>query len=92
MGPKSLLWLPDSPFRLERVRRLIEGEGDTPTFEGIERVLRDEENHPASICRAASEKSSTETLFSVCMDLGERLGRVKMGRPVEDGERVELRA
>lgn len=87
--------LPDSPFRLERINALIarEGAGATPSVELIERLLKDEEGYPVSICRAATEKSSLETLFSVCMDLGEGMGKVKMGRPVDMvGERVGLRA
>jgi isopenicillin-N N-acyltransferase-like protein len=91
LGAKMLL---DSPLRLERIRTLIAQEvpGTKPSFEAIERLLKDEEGHPGSICRASTEKSSLETLFSVCMDLGERVGRVKMGRPIEEGrERVELR-
>jgi isopenicillin-N N-acyltransferase like protein len=84
----------DSPFRLERIRLLIaqEQEGSEPSFEVIERLLKDEEGYPGSICRAASEKSSLETLFSICMDLGGVEAKVKMGRPVDPaGERVELR-
>ena len=84
----------DSPFRLERIRLLIaqEQEGSGPSFEVIERLLKDEEGYPTSICRAATEKGSMETLFSICMDLGGVKAKVKMGRPVDPvGERVELR-
>jgi isopenicillin-N N-acyltransferase like protein len=88
------LMMADSPFRLERIRALIAREGPdaTPSFERIERLLQDEEGYPTSICRAPTEKSSLETLFSICMDLGETRARVKMGRPVEEGrEKLELR-
>jgi isopenicillin-N N-acyltransferase-like protein len=91
VGAKMML---DSPARLERIRTLLdrEGPGTQPSFQVIERLLKDEEGYPTSICRAATEKSSLETLFSVCMDLGETRARVKMGRPVEEGrERLELR-
>ena len=88
----SKLYLLDSPFRLERIQELIRLEGgERPGFEGIEGLLRDEKNYPTAICRKASEKSAAETLFSVVMDLGGGVGRVKMGRPVEEGERLELR-
>ena len=93
-GVKGANMLLDSPLRLERIRTLIAQEGSEmkPSFEVIERLLKDEEGYPGSICRASTEKSSLETLFSVCMDLGERRAQVKMGRPVEVmGERVELR-
>jgi isopenicillin-N N-acyltransferase-like protein len=86
--------LNDSPARLERIRLLIvqeQGESE-PSFEMIERLLKDEEGYPVSICRMATEKSSLETLFSICMDLGGMKAKVKMGRPVDPaGERVELR-
>jgi isopenicillin-N N-acyltransferase-like protein len=84
----------DSPFRLERIRSLIaqEQRGTEPSFEVIERLLKDEEGYPESICRTATEKSLFETLFSICMDLGGMKAKVKMGRPVNlVGERVELR-
>jgi isopenicillin-N N-acyltransferase like protein len=84
----------DSPFRLERIRLLIaqEQEESEPSFEAIERLLKDEEGYPGSICRAATEKSPLETLFSICMDLGAVRAKAKMGRPVDlVGERVELR-
>jgi isopenicillin-N N-acyltransferase like protein len=92
VGAKMML--ADSPFRLGRIRTLIAREmlDAKLGFETIQRLLKDEEGYPTSICRTATEKSSLETLFSVCMDLGEKVGRVKMGRPVDvGGERLELR-
>ena len=84
----------DSPLRLDRIRSLIaqEQRGTEPSFEVIERILKDEEGYPESICRMATEKSPLETLFSICMDLGGMKAKVKMGRPVNlVGEKVELR-
>jgi isopenicillin-N N-acyltransferase like protein len=84
----------DSPLRLERIRSLIaqEQRGTEPSFEVIERILKDEEGYPESICRTATEKNPLETLFSICMDLGGMKAKVKMGRPVNlVGEKVELR-
>ena len=90
-GAKDANMLLDSPARLERIRTLVAQEAK-PDVEVVERLLRDEDGFPSSICRAATEKSSLETLFSVWMDLGERRARVKMGRLVDkEGERVELR-
>jgi len=91
-GPKAKLFLNDSPFRLDKIRELVEGQQQKgPGFEGIGEMLKDEENYPQAICRMASEKSGSETLFSVVMDLGSGIGRVKMGRPVDEGEMLELR-
>ena len=99
-GVTGMNMLADSPVRLERIGKLIanemqgqgQGQGTEPSFEIIGRLLRDEEGYPGSICRAATEKSSLETLFSVCMDLDKRRAQAKMGRPVDaEGERLELR-
>ena len=93
-GVKGATMLPDSPLRLERIRSLIaqQGPGAKPSFEVIECFLKDEEGYPGSICRAATEKRSIETLFSICMDLREGKARVKMRRPVdEEAENLELR-
>lgn len=74
---------PDSPFRLARIRELIQKVGPEPTALKIEEMLQDEKNYPASICRAETEKSTVATLFSIVMDLPAREAHVKIGRPVE---------
>ncbi|KAH6842429.1 acyl-coenzyme A:6-aminopenicillanic-acid-acyltransferase [Chaetomium sp. MPI-CAGE-AT-0009] len=83
----------DSPARLERVQTLIaqEGADAAPSFERIERFLRDEEGYPYSICRTRARDCRLETLFSICMDLSEKKATVRTGRPVEkDSEKLLL--
>jgi isopenicillin-N N-acyltransferase like protein len=84
-------FLPDSPLRLQRIGQLIKAT-EKPTMESLAELLKDEQNYPTAINRSQTEKSSIETLFSVVMDLTERRGIVKMGRPTEGGETLELNA
>lgn len=83
-------FLKDSPFRLARIQELIRGI-DTPSVHNFGEMLKDEQNYPAAICRASTEKSTIQTLFSIVMDLKNGVARVKMGRPTEEGEVFELR-
>ncbi|KIX02326.1 uncharacterized protein Z518_08267 [Rhinocladiella mackenziei CBS 650.93] len=84
------LFLKDSPFRLDRIQELMRGI-DTPSVRNLSEILQDEKNYPTAICRAVGEKSTSQTLFSIVMDLKEGYARVKMGRPTEGGEVFELR-
>ncbi|KIW19909.1 hypothetical protein PV08_00484 [Exophiala spinifera] len=83
-------FLPDSPFRLSRIQELLSGI-EKPTMHNFTEMFKDEKNYPAAICRAVSEKSTIQTLFSIVMDLKQRTAKVKMGRPTEGGEVFELR-
>lgn len=85
------MFLADSPLRLERIRELIKAT-EHPTFESLAGLLKDEQNYPTAINRAQTEKSSIETLFSIVMDLTKGQAVVRMGRPTENGEMLELRA
>ncbi|EXJ90504.1 hypothetical protein A1O1_03607 [Capronia coronata CBS 617.96] len=84
------LFLQDSPFRLNRIQELMNGI-DKPSVEKLSEILKDEKNYPTAICRALGEKSTSETLFSIVMDLTQGFAQVKMGRPTEDGEVFELK-
>lgn len=93
----------DSAPRLARIEELAvelaekEREGKEPSMKGIEGLLCDENGFPCSINRHEREKGSNAvsptaaTLFSVVMDLRERRAEVKLGRPSEPDEIVELR-
>ena len=83
--------LVDSPFRLDRVRELLKLNESEPKLEALREILKDEKNAPAAINRTGTEKSKIETLFSIVMDLSEGFAMVKMGRPTERGEELELR-
>lgn len=49
----------------------------------IETLLEDEEGLPLSINRAATEGSSSATLFSIVADLNSASARVRLGRPTQ---------
>ncbi|KAJ9606917.1 hypothetical protein H2200_008928 [Cladophialophora chaetospira] len=87
---EGTLFLNDSPFRLNRIQELMRDVGK-PSLGEISEMLKDDKNYPTSINRAVGEKSTSQTLFSIVMDLKQRFAKVKMGRPTEDGEVFELR-
>ncbi|MCJ1440202.1 MAG: hypothetical protein MMC23_000685 [Stictis urceolatum] len=84
-------FLEDSSARLERIAELV-GEKREVGVEDMKGWLRDEKGLPTSICRQKTGDDSTMTLFSIVMDLKGKKGYVKMGRPTEGGEEVELNA
>jgi len=84
-------WLPDTGFRLQRVRELLNvAKEEQPSQEVVDRLLKDEvEGDGASICRSA-KKDSMATLFSIVMDLGKRNARVTVGRPASPTQKLGL--
>ncbi|KAK2825727.1 hypothetical protein FQN49_007423 [Arthroderma sp. PD_2] len=90
-GLQSVLFMPDSLARLDRVRELLAQSGPHPESERIEEILKDEKGYPASICRKAEGEVMSTSLFSIIMNL-KRLGAtVKVGRPVDPQEILELK-
>lgn len=84
------IWLLDSPDRLDRIDVLL-GEVEKPSVEVLAELLKDEHKAPCSINRSQTEKSTVQTLFSIVMNLTKGFARVKMGRPTEQGEMLELK-
>ncbi|KAI9720252.1 MAG: hypothetical protein M1812_003070 [Candelaria pacifica] len=81
---KDKLELLDSPFRLERIQELIaevERSNTSVGYSTILEILSDEKNLPAAISRAETEDSSIATLFSITMDLRNKMALVRFGRP-----------
>ncbi|KAL2066054.1 hypothetical protein VTL71DRAFT_2125 [Oculimacula yallundae] len=86
-------WLPDTGFRLQRIRELLdEVKMEDVSVERVKALLRDEKiGDGASICRIGSGKEgSLATLFSIVMDLEKRTASVSMGRPVAPLEKLLL--
>ncbi|KAF3480802.1 uncharacterized protein GIQ15_06149 [Arthroderma uncinatum] len=90
-GLRSVLFMPDSPARLDRVRELLAQSGPTPEADRIEEILKDEQGYPASICRKAEGETSTTSLFSIVMNLTQIGATVKVGRPVDPQGIIELK-
>lgn len=94
-GVEENMWLADSPARLARMEKLsgdlvVAQDGGEVDFGGLMELFKDEEGYPHSINRKADGKAGSETLFTIIMDLTERKGLVKFGRPTEDGEQITL--
>jgi isopenicillin-N N-acyltransferase-like protein len=82
-------WLPDTKFRLVRIKELLKGaKEEEPSREVAAMLLKDEtEGDGAAICRSAKfGKEPIATLFSIVMDLGSKKAKVAMGRPVNATE------
>ena len=84
-GVNPASFLSDSLDRIVRARELLAAAADEtekpPTARTIERMLEDEQGLPGAINRLASEKSPSSTLFGIVMDLKEKKGSVRLGRP-----------
>ena len=89
-GVDERLELLDSPARLKRIDELLDGQIEPPNVSDAQKMLRDEQGYPTSICRDSTQTSKSTTCFSIVMDLKARVALVKMGRPTEDGEEFKL--
>jgi isopenicillin-N N-acyltransferase-like protein len=78
------LWvMPDSPFRLQRLREQLGG--PSLSFKDVRQALADHAGHPSGVCCHADERwelyEQGQTVASVLMDLDERRMWVADGRP-----------
>jgi len=88
MEPK---WLEDSPLRVERMKELTdEKTTEAVSWEKFSQLFEDQTNYPAAICRAQEGVSGSATLFNIVMELKQKRAVVKMGRPCQVEETVEL--
>jgi isopenicillin-N N-acyltransferase-like protein len=79
------LWvMPDSPFRLERLREQLAG-APSLSLKDLRQALADHAGHPSGVCCHPDERwdplEQGETVASVLMDLDERRMWVADGRP-----------
>ena len=84
----SVLAMPDSPLRLQRLRQEIVAHGEEPlTVELVQRALSDHASYPVSICchpdPRQAEPERSLTLASVVMDPGEQRMWLAPGNPCE---------
>jgi len=94
-GAREPPWLDDSPVRVAQMQALTEkptatAGGGGPSWEEFSAVFEDETHFPVGICRAQEGGSNIATLFNIVMELKQKRAVVKMGRPCQTEEMIEL--
>ena len=89
-GPDVGLWvMPDSPFRLQRLRAAVAALEAGEDAEGLADALSDHAGHPFGVCchpdPAVPEVEQGATVASLVMNLAERSLRLASGNPCEVG-------
>lgn len=81
----SLWVMPDSPFRLERLRSAVDGVGRSLSIGDFRTFLADHANHPSGVCCHPDERMDSydqgATVASVLMDLDAKRMWVADGHP-----------
>ena len=81
----SLWVMPDSPFRLERLRAVVEGASPQLSLDTFREALADHANYPSGVCCHPDARMDTHdqgsTVASVLMDLDDARIWVADGRP-----------
>jgi len=94
-GEVDMVWLRDSLVRVVSMREnsdALEKRGGEVGWRDVEGLFEDERGLPYAICRMADGSPwGSTTLFNIVMELGARRAVGRVGRPVEGGERIELR-
>jgi isopenicillin-N N-acyltransferase like protein len=83
-------WLEDSPVRVAVMEKNTGAVKDALSWPIFRRLFEDETNYPAAICRAQTGSSDIATLFNIVMELREKKAVIRMGRPIEAEETIEL--
>jgi isopenicillin-N N-acyltransferase-like protein len=89
-GETDTVWLKDSLTRVDTMAesaKKLEGGAD---WKDVGRLFENEQHYPASICRRHTKETGSETLFNIVMDLNAKKAVVRLGRPTEVEETVEL--
>ncbi|KAJ4342116.1 hypothetical protein N0V95_007026 [Ascochyta clinopodiicola] len=89
-GERDTVWLKDSLTRVATMTENAGRLGTEPSWEAVSGLFEDEQNAPGAICRVQTEETGSATLFNIVMDLKSRRAVVRLGRPTEVEETVEL--
>ena len=89
-GETDTVWLKDSLTRVPTMAANAESLGAEPSWEAVSRLFEDEQNAPGSICRMETKETGSATLFNIVMDLKSKKAIVRLGRPTEVEEVVNL--
>ncbi|KZM23548.1 uncharacterized protein EKO05_0011252 [Ascochyta rabiei] len=89
-GETDTVWLKDSLTRVATMTANAGALGREPSWEAVSGLFEDEQNAPGAICRVQTEETGSATLFNIVMDLKSRRAVVRLGRPTEVEETMEL--
>ncbi|KAF2026919.1 peptidase C45 acyl-coenzyme A:6-aminopenicillanic acid acyl-transferas-like protein [Setomelanomma holmii] len=89
-GQDDTVWLKDSLSRVNTMNAITSKLGPEPSLEEVSKLFEDEENYPGAICRFETKETGSATLFNIVMDLKAKKAVVRLGRPTEVEERIEL--
>jgi isopenicillin-N N-acyltransferase-like protein len=90
-GETDTVWLKDSLTRVATMAENAGKLGGETDWEGFSKLFEDEQDAPGSICRTETKETGSATLFNIVMDLKAKRAAVKLGRPTEVEEMVELK-
>lgn len=90
-GETDTVWLKDSLTRVKTMTANIDKLGEKVAWSTFAKLFDDEQNAPGSICRTETNETGSGTLFNIVMDLRTKRAIVRLGRPTEFEESVELR-
>jgi isopenicillin-N N-acyltransferase-like protein len=90
-GETDTVWLKDSLARQQTMSENTEKLGKEPSWEDVGGLFEDEQNLSGAICRYETEESGSATLFNIVMDLKNKKAVVRLGRPTEVEDLIELK-
>lgn len=89
-GETDTVWLKDSLTRVPTMTANTGLLGAEPSWEAVSKLFEDEQNAPGSICRIETKETGSATLFNIVMDLRSRKAVVRLGRPTEVEQVIDL--
>lgn len=89
-GNTDTVWLKDSLGRVQTMTEIVGELDKDPSWDQVSRLFEDEQNSPGAICRVETKETGSATLFNIVMDLKSKKAVVRLGRPTEVEERIEL--
>jgi isopenicillin-N N-acyltransferase-like protein len=89
-GETDTVWLKDSLTRVPTMAKNVEALSRKASWEDVSRLFEDEQNSPGAICRYETEESGSGTLFSIVIDLKSKKAVVRLGRPTDVEETIDL--
>jgi isopenicillin-N N-acyltransferase-like protein len=89
-GQTDTVWLKDSLSRVQTMGSNARGLSEDAGWVDVSQLFADEENYPGSICRFETKETGSATLFNIVMDLKAKKAVVRLGRPTEVEETIQL--